>query len=206
MCLYFINKEHTKGVPKPLIAEEDIVCYKMAKIYIDSKTRIDEETGLEVDDSKIYTYTPYKEYNLIPGKKIVDKHQTNIESGIISNSWIVGGGMFHTFARPPYIHGDIRGEWDVEYKIVLYAIIPKGAKYYEGTFGVNDAYASKELIITKNVADIIDCEVFSEEFPYEYKHKDLIYKTFNVPLDKNGYVDKSKMIGLKVEDLDDDKN
>lgn len=119
--------------------------------------------------------------------------------------------MFHSYASIEDAVRDV-----VEFQdgnIIFHAIIPKGAKYYEGDFGSVLGYASNEIIITESVAffddyfELLDSapmdEVESIEVLYrnELNNRDKIVEKYNLPLNEDGYIDKEKMMVLSLDEL-----
>lgn len=132
MCLEKLTSE------KPLIAKEDIVCYKALL------------GGMR---------SPYENYVYKLGRK--ETSELREIPGAMDRIISVG---LHTFtskeeaAREQIVWTSDNGT--VMYHVSVFkCIIPKGAKYYKGVFhlrvtdaGSREAYASNELIVQKQVS------------------------------------------------------
>ena len=106
MCLFTNQK-------KPLIADRDIICYKIVR-----RTRYSRRF------ESLYTHFPYEL------GKTYKKHFWNRvvkEKTLISESRIYGG-VFHSYRR-------IQSHHPADNLAYVQCIIPKGTKYYEGLFG-----------------------------------------------------------------------
>lgn len=162
MCLYLnsLNKEDNKVKT----ATEDIVCWKVL-----------EKTGDNVYRSP-YEHYPYKLNTTI---KDDGNRVQNIEKKIY-------GGCFHTYMNMEDAFQSmtmsnnevdhIRKRWpgkgyprfNCYYSVVVKCIIPKGTKYYEGTFKneQNDlarSYASKRLKVTNEVMTTSEFETHNNK-------------------------------------------
>jgi hypothetical protein len=131
MCLVKDKRYHVFN--RPLIAEEDIVCYK--QLYVNYKGEI---------------VTPYTNIP-IPTKCIQKNKKKRIPfKADILNKWnfiwrhvfgfsnVVTDGFIHTFASAPPYYSLGWGDR------VFQCIIPKGTKYFIGEDG---EYASEQIII-----------------------------------------------------------
>ena len=131
MCLIKDEKHHPFN--RPLIAEEDIVCYK--QLYVDYKGE---------------TFTPYTSI-LVPTKCIQKNKKKRVPfKAEILNKWefiwrhvfgfsnVVADGFIHTFSSAPLYCSLGWGDR------VFQCIIPKGTKYF---IGLDGEYASEQIII-----------------------------------------------------------
>jgi hypothetical protein len=127
MCLFKDDKYHPHC--RPLIAEEDIVCYK------------------QVDRCPCGLYaTPYTDTiiptecieNKVPFKAKIDKIFKFFCDHILGTTLIVDDGFIHVYKYPQYQRG-----WTT-----FECIIPKGTKYFVGLRG---DLAAKEIIFLEKV-------------------------------------------------------
>jgi hypothetical protein len=131
MCLIKNKKYHPFN--RPLITEEDIVCYK--QLYVNYKNEIvTPYTKILVPIKCIQKNTKKR----IPFKaEIVNKFKF-IWRHVFGFSNVVTDGFIHTFSSaPPYYN---LGWGDRVFKCV----IPKGTKYFIGE--CEDEYASEQII------------------------------------------------------------
>lgn len=130
MCLVKDKRYHVFN--RPLIAEEDIVCYK--QLYINW---LGESTAP-------YTNTPIPikciqkdKRKRIPFKaKVINKFEF-IWDHVFGFSHLVADGFIHTFSSVPSYFDLHRNER------IFQCIIPKGTKYFIGNDG---DYASEQII------------------------------------------------------------
>lgn len=214
MCLTIYSK--TTEIPQPKIAKRNIICYKALECNLSEK-RVYSQDDITFE-------TPYQGFRVQLGKRyksdfiIEDVYRYNREDTYESYAFEVGEGMFHS-------HGCLENAINdcTEYadgNCVFYAIIPKGALYYEGYFCGDFGYASNELIITKNPAYVFDqmehmdyfqkqmlysngqmtlsekagWEVEKDMWHYEILNRDIVRKLLNIPLkDNDGYFDTDRM-------------
>lgn len=127
MCLFKDEKYHPHC--RPLIAEEDIVCYKQICRY---------------------TYTSYMTpyfntiipeeciENKVPFKAKIDDKFEFFCNHILGASLIVNDGFIHVYKCPRYQFG----------QITFKCIIPKGTKYF---IGLHEDLAAKKIIFLKRV-------------------------------------------------------
>lgn len=127
MCLFKDNKYHHNN--RPLIAEEDIVCYKQIFTYIDG-TYMTPYTNTIIPTKCITNKVPFK-------AKIIDKFEFFCNH-ILGASLFVDDGFIHVYKYPRYKFGLTTFE----------CIIPKGTKYFIGTDG---DLAAKEIIFLEKV-------------------------------------------------------
>lgn len=132
MCLYKDKKHHPFN--RPLMAKEDIVCYKVLRInYI---------TNVFVT---LYTYSIVpKEYlkNKVSFKAEILNKFRFICRHVLGLSNIVTDGFIHTYlSEPPY--------YGLRFcECVFKCIIPKGTKYFIGEHG---DYASEQIIFVEQL-------------------------------------------------------
>lgn len=233
MCLDILTEQlPINSIPKPLIADHDIICYKVFDLN-DYESDEDREKPYEPK-----LRTPYQRALLKAGVRYIDYCETDpkvrvaipmyqsndcirdeVEEPTTTDSWEVGFGMIHSYARFEDAMNDVN---DCSGNIIMYAIIPKGAKYYYGTFCGMGAYASSELIVTENAAFYSDylyfvkenvrrhnpdiapdeiTEIWMKEYKLPLAKRDIIVKAFHIPLDDEGLFRLQKMETLKMEDL-----
>ena len=211
MCLSISTKKNE--TPEPKIAENDIHCYKVLSIN-------DWENLEESFDNDFHLKTPYANFLMEPGEHYEEKEE-NLVIGRYNyhnyanydeyDMWEVGGGMFHSYASIEDAVEDVLEFQDGN--IIFHAIIPKGAKYFEGDFGSVVGYASNEILITESVAffgdyfELLDSATKDEKenieivYRNELNNRGKIVEMYNLPLNENGYIDKEKMMGLSIDEL-----
>lgn len=148
MCLTVFNgekdmfanfsKEFSQSTPDPLVAEEDIICYKVLEV----KT---EETGVKLYHAPYYPYTYGK--NEVYTEKAFDKTQIYYnERKRTWDQWELRGCItvdygFHTFhsmevAITEYMYwmrlSRNRFRFRNRNYCIMKCIIPKGSRYYRG--------------------------------------------------------------------------
>lgn len=208
MCLTVYAKKNE--TPEPKIAENDIHCYKLLSIN-------DWENLEESFDNDFHLKTPYANFLMEPGEYYEEKEENfvtprrNYYTNDVYYGWEVGAGMFHSYASIEDAVQDV-----VEFQdgnIIFHAIIPKGAKYFEGDFGGVVGYASNEILITASVAffddyfELLDSAPKDEResievlYHNELNNRDKIVEMYNLPLNEDGYIDKEKMMGLSLDEL-----
>lgn len=210
MCLTVYTKKNK--IPEPKIAENDIHCYKALSIN-------DWENLEESFDKGFRLETPYCRFKIEPGTHYKEKEENLVMSRDNYNDfntdeydvWEVGEGMFHSYASIEDAEHDV-----VEFhdgNIIFHAIIPKGAKYFEGDFGGVGGYASSEILITQTVAyfndwfELLDSAAEDNKESIEVLYRDelnnrgKIVERYNLPLNENGFIDNEKMMGLSIEEL-----
>ena len=122
----------TKNIPE--IAQEDIVCYKFYKLR----------------ENKLFS--PYKE---VLAPNINEVANTVLDRGYLARAkdnnlaYMVNRG-FHSFK---YLESLIKELvfWRLSYVRIFKCIIPKGTKYYEGTFDGSSSYCSKSIILKETI-------------------------------------------------------
>ena len=113
MCLNISNK-----FSQPLIATEDICCYKLLEVDIcDSETYVTPYRNMPVKIG--CTYTSELSFN---------KHG-NIEKGLHAYKYL----------------SDVEYLCIFRYEVVVKCLIPKGSRYYRGTFSFDESLASDQL-------------------------------------------------------------
>ena len=153
MCL-----ELTKGKEKALVAKEDIKCYKV----------------LEWNEARQKWVSPMFKTDYEPNKPV--SADGKVEKWKYFNHYELLGGALHTFARleDALNQVDFYDWFFIGYsisrgmprRIIAECIIPRGTKYYEGTFysPVKEggqwtrawvpSYASKKLFVTDKVYEV----------------------------------------------------
>jgi len=213
MCLSIYS--NTIETPQPKIAKRNIICYKCLNFN-------DYERELS-STADIKFATPYESFPIQLGKrysadfdikKVLREEGDDIDGKF---AFSVGEGMFHSHASVENAIDDCVSYGDGN--CVFYAIIPKGALYYEGYFAREFGYASNELIITKNPAYVRDhleyMDYFKNERHYDsgkmtqveknaWKHsqafwreeiasREIIRELLNIPINDDGYFDIERM-------------
>ena len=137
MCLTVTSteKNYKKSVK---VAEEDIVCWKV--VTVDNYGKV---------------LTAYRDFPVQLGKRLRAKGKIKcartvfkLASGEEVYYHDFEGGLIHTYAdkRSAYLLAS-----DYSITAVVKCIIPKGSKYYEGDFFRDKGYASKNIIVTKEI-------------------------------------------------------
>ena len=131
MCLIKDKRHHPFN--RPLIAEEDIVCYKL----------------LQINHFKSEIVTPYTKIPVpikciqeidkrIPFKAEISNKFEFIWRHVLGFSNIVGNGFIHTFSK------ELPDDCICSCEGVFKCIIPKGTKYFVGER--ESQYASEQII------------------------------------------------------------
>ena len=147
MCLKVFNgekdtfanfpKEFSQSTPDPLVAEEDIICYKVLEVKM-------EETGVKLYHAPYYPYT-YGKNEVYTEKAFVKTQLYYNERKVTWDPWELRGYImvdygFHTFhsmetAVMEYLYWKRRnrcfGDCNREY-CIMKCVIPKGSRYYRG--------------------------------------------------------------------------
>jgi hypothetical protein len=127
MCLFKDEKYHPHC--RPLIAEEDIVCYK----------QVDRCSCGLYETPYTYTIIPTECIeNKVPFKAKIDDKFEFFCNHILGTSLIVNDGFIHVYKCPRYQFG----------QITFKCIIPKGTKYFIGLHG---DLAGKKIIFLERV-------------------------------------------------------
>jgi len=132
-----------EGNTRLIVADKDIVCYKILLQYPDGTYH------------SPYQRTQYELNNLMCDSVNVWKYRSD-------KTWNVGAGGFHTFAK----FDEVKKVFDETFNDGLYpgfnpvivkCFIPKGTKYYSGSFNFlfcgekYESYASKKLMVIDEV-------------------------------------------------------
>lgn len=129
MCLFKDDKYHPHS--RPLIAKEDIVCYKQV-------CRLKDGTYIT---PYIKTIIPTECIeNKVPFKAKIDKKFRFFCYHVLGTTLIVSDGFIHVCKHPQYQFGQMTFE----------CIIPKGTKYFIGSLG---DLAAREIIFLERVND-----------------------------------------------------
>ena len=131
----------TKDIPE--IAQEDIVCYKFYVLH-----KVKDDINLPSYDKDGYL-SPYQG---MPAPTINKVTNTLLDRAYLSKYtavYMVGRG-FHSFK---YLDDLIKelNFWLSYDTIIFKCIIPKGTKYYEGTFDGSPSYCSESIILKKTI-------------------------------------------------------
>lgn len=111
-----------------LIAEDDIVCYKAVEENDDDMSYRTYFKNMLVKLGNTY----YSEINTMKNIIIIEKALHSFTSHGLAEKFLIRRGRCNT--------------------VIVKCIIPKGAKYYEGRFEINnDSYASDTLTYTKEI-------------------------------------------------------
>ena len=129
MCLYKNKKHHPFN--RPLIAEEDIVCYKQLDTSRFTDGYITPCTYSEVPKECLKKKIPFK-------AEILNKFMF-IWRHVLGFSNVVTDGFIHSHAHAPL---------NSFLYYTFQCIIPKGTKYFIGS---HDDYASEQIIFVKRV-------------------------------------------------------
>jgi hypothetical protein len=127
MCLFKDFRAHPHN--RPIIAKEDIVCYKQVCIFGDG-TYI---TPYTVDTIPIECIE-----NKVPFKAKIAKIFNFFWHHVLGTSSIVNDGFIHVYTYPRY-------QWN---RILFECIIPKGTKYF---IGISNDLAAKEIIFLERL-------------------------------------------------------
>lgn len=132
-----LSKEFSQSTPDPLVAEEDIICYKVLEV----KT---EETGVKLYHSPYYPYT-YGKNEVYTEKDFVKTQIYYNERKPTWDPWESRGYItvnygFHTFysmelALTEYLYWQRRNRCFHSHRsdyCIMKCVIPKGSRYYRG--------------------------------------------------------------------------
>ena len=132
-----------EGNTRLIVADKDVVCYKILLQYSDGTY------------SSPFQRMHYELNNLMCDNVNVWKYRSD-------KTWNVGAGGFHTFAK----FDEVKKAFDESFKVAFFpncnpvivkCFIPKGTKYYYGSFSFlfctekYESYASKKLMVTDEV-------------------------------------------------------
>ena len=166
MCL-------TTTLLKPMVAEKDIICYKVLRMWKKGwgENPEDSEFRKWSTDKHVTLYSYYYpkftwEFNEIYHAEI----QSEIEDDI--NTLTQG---LHSYIES----ADAKKEYETSYisAVVVRCIIPKGSFYYAGFHGYEPGYVSNQLII-KEIVDFKELYPSFNSNTYPYKKGDvLIYES-----------------------------
>jgi hypothetical protein len=203
MCLNLTIKHGEE--PKPLIAETDIICYKVLCVEA-------------VDDYGTPAFrTPYQGFSMYLGERYdndeeidsylipFDPHDCEDADEFAYDHWELGAGIFHSYEN--YKDAlDACTEYG-DGNCVVFAIIPKGTEYYEGGFCDALCYGSKSLIITRNIAwlpdykeniykstSTIDRDKLLDIWKQELAMREKLISEYNLPLTEEDWLDTEKML------------
>lgn len=132
MCLYKDKKYHPFN--KPLIAKEDIVCYKILRINYITNMFITLYTYSIVPTECLKNKVPFKA-EILNKFRFICRH-------VLGFSNIVTDGFIHTYSL------SIPNRNLVYSECVFKCIIPKGTKYF---IGENKDYASEQIIFVEQL-------------------------------------------------------
>ena len=133
MCLIKDKKHHPFN--HPLIAKEDIVCYKVLHINYITNIFVTPYTKTPVSIEYLKNKVPFKA-EILNKFKFIWRH-------ILGFSNVVTDGFIHTFSSELPSYNLSFGE------CVFKCIIPKGTKYFIGK--CEDVYASEQIIFVKQL-------------------------------------------------------
>jgi len=128
MCLSGLESD------KPLIADVDIICYKMLKVQ---------------PVFKIFGYDFGTQY-LSPFHRMKYKIGKTYKSDLVVDTdcfdcryYVVEDGL-HTFADKDEAKNHVH-----DGEVLVKCMIPKGSKYFSGHFGISQSLASEKLTVIK---------------------------------------------------------
>lgn len=161
MCLYITQKETQ-------IAQEDITCYKVLETW---NPEWDEESGHKRKIKK----TVFRSYFYPNFKWNIDKHYRSrlvIEPRHMANNYSVNEA-FHSYQTLESAKSFCKS-YGMCPCVIARCIIPKGAKYCEGTNSDStDGYASNQIII-KEIVDFKELYPDFDRDKYPYKQGQLL--------------------------------
>lgn len=218
MCLTIYSRFENEA-PQPKIAKRNIICYKTLECNLSDKRIYSQED--------ITFETPFQGFRVQLGKRYVEEFDIDSVFRVRSEdmddmdcpyAFGVEEGMFHSYGKLEDAVIDCADYGDGN--CVFYAIIPKGALYYEGDYCGDFGYASTEIIITKNPAWMFDQMEYMDYFLkemmyssgqmtpeekanwdtekgmwyYEILNRDIVRKLFHIPIkNEDGYFDIDRM-------------
>lgn len=143
MCLY--------AKSTPLVAETDIVCYKVLQSLDGLKREVDWRTLIANKEKGIKYLTPYNYFPMELGETY-DCNGKKYNVDYKCDGYVrVGAGFIHTFSNIEEAFRAI-GECDMYGAVVVKSIIPKGTRYYEGSMQYEyknkvSSYASRSFVL-----------------------------------------------------------
>lgn len=129
MCL---KLPHTDQLPTPMIADEDIICFKVLR-----------------DDGDGLLASPYREYIYVAGEtEHLDGDMRIYHDTLWQVECVTVTTGLHTFVELSAAQWE-RDDWGRTGMTVYAAVIPKGAKYYKGKHGYFNkaSYTSDQLLV-----------------------------------------------------------
>lgn len=152
MCLYLTKRD-------PIVAQEDIVCYKVLIVKKVSVVGLDfrydfRRPPFHTEPLKYRFFAPFTNYEYHLGRILLADENVTIQSNDCMTffPYSISGGVFHTFkklddAKEVVKHG--------ESFVIVKCIIPKGSIYYQGYFmldkGRCESYGSQVLRVTNEI-------------------------------------------------------
>lgn len=129
MCLYKNKKHHPFN--RPLIAEEDIVCYKQLEISRFTNG-----------------YTTPCTYSVVPAECL--KKKVPFKAEILNKFIFIWRHVlgFSNVVTDGFIHSHVHSPLNSFLFCTFQCIIPKGTKYF---IGIHDDYASEQVIFVKRI-------------------------------------------------------
>ena len=131
----------TKNIPE--IAQEDIICYKFYVLH-----KVKDDINLPSYDKDGYL-SPYQG---MPAPAINEVTNTLLDRAYLSKYtavYMVGRG-FHSFKYLDDLINEL-DFWQSSDIEIFKCIIPKGTKYYEGTFDGRPSYCSESIILKETI-------------------------------------------------------
>lgn len=135
MCLVKDNKYHPFN--KPLVAEENILCYKVLTRVLPGGSPDEFLTPFQLEPIRMSVYLNCQ----IPFIAWDDSKFCSFWRHKLGFSRIVESGFIHTFRVEDAIRIN-------KYESVFKCIIPKGTKYF---VGINNDYASERIIFLEQL-------------------------------------------------------
>jgi hypothetical protein len=135
MCLVKDNKYHPCN--RPLIAEENILCYKVLTQVLTGGSPDEFLTPYQLEPIRMSVYLNCR----IPFIAWDDSKLCSFWRHKLGFSRIVESGFIHTFRVEHAIRVN-------KYESVFKCIIPKGTKYF---VGINNDYASERIIFLEKL-------------------------------------------------------
>ena len=136
MCLYKDKKYHPHN--HPLIAEEDIVCYKRLWVRCDNRI-VTPHTHIPIPIKCLQK----NKRKRVPFKAEILNKFRFIWRHVLGFGNIVEDGFIHTYSSMPSHYNVFWGDR------IFQCIIPKGTKYFIGEDG--EEYASEQIMFGKRL-------------------------------------------------------